>query len=184
MSFSVEKKKAQFSPGDVPAGSVCLSTFVVARNGKGILAGRMDKLDIWLARFFMSEKGGPSYLASGKFLLPASHIMWYESPLDAAVRILEEQTLLSVPKERFKLADVQSHLRPVPSNPSGPPHWDICFVYTTDLPDSEAKKLQQPEWFKDLGFKPESELGVEDFTRGHGDILEEAGFIRATGTSK
>jgi ADP-ribose pyrophosphatase YjhB (NUDIX family) len=178
MSYEVVNKKAQFSPNDVPPGSVCLSTFVVVRNGGGILAGKMDKLEIWIERFYMSEKGGPSYLASGKFLLPASHVSWYESPLDSAVRILKEQTLLSVPKERIKLVDIQSHLRPVPSNPSGPPHWDICVVYTTELPDDQARKLGQPEWFKDLGFKSESTLAVDDFTRGHGDVLEEAGFIK------
>jgi hypothetical protein len=171
MSFIVERKKAQFTPESVPPGSVCLSSFVAARNGKAILAGRMDRLDIWLDRFYVSPINGPSFLASGKLLLPASHLLWYESPLDAAVRILKEQALLEVPKEKLELVDAQSHLRPSPKDPAMP-HWDICFVYSADIPNVE---LEQLEWFKDFGFK--SNLKADDFTRDHGDVLEEAGLL-------
>ena len=170
MSFNIERKKAQFTPESVPPGSVCLS-FVAARNGKAILCGRMDRLDIWLDRFYVSPTNGPNFLASGKLLLPASHLLWYESPRDAAMRIMREMALLEVPKEKFKLVGVQSHLRPSPKDPSLP-HWDICFVYSADLPITE---LKQPEWFKDFGFK--TNLKADDFTRGHGDVLEEAGLL-------
>ena len=95
MSFSVERKKAQFTTESVPPGSVCLSAFVAVTDGQeGILAGRMDRLDIWLERFFVSPTNGPDFLASGKFLLPASHLLWYESPIDAAERILKGITLI------------------------------------------------------------------------------------------
>jgi hypothetical protein len=171
MTFNVEKKRALFSPDDVPPGSVCLSSFVATSDGKGVLAGRMDRLDIWVERFYVSPANGKNFLASGKLLLPASHLQWYESPLDAAVRILREQALLDVPKEKLKLVDAQSHLRPTADDPSIP-HWDICFVYSADLPSAQ---LKQPEWFKDFGFK--SNLKADDFTRGHGDVLEEAGLL-------
>ena len=171
MTFNVERKKAQFAPGDAPPASVCLSSFVAVRNCKAILAGRMDRLDIWLDRFYVSPTNGPTFLASGKLLLPASHLLWYESPLNAAERVLKEQALLEVPKEKLKLVDAQSHLRPSARDPSIP-HWDICFVYSVELPGGE---LKQPEWFKDFGFK--SNLKADDFTRGHGDVLEEAGLL-------
>lgn len=173
MSFNVQRRKAQFAPEDVPPGSVCLSSFVAVADGRGgILAGRMDRLDIWLERFFVSPTNGPNFLASGKYLLPASHLLWYESPLDASERILEEIALIDdVPKERLKLVDVQSHLRPAAKNPAVP-HWDICIVYKVD---SYHGSLRQPEWFKDFGFK--SNLKANDFTRGHGDVLEEAGIL-------
>jgi hypothetical protein len=173
MSFSVERKKAQFTTESVPPGSVCLSAFVAVNDGEGgILAGQMAKLDIWLERFFVSPTNGPSFLASGKLLLPASHLLWYESPLDAAERILKEIALIDdIPKDRLKLVDVQSHLRPAVTNPENP-HWDICIVYKVD---SYTGKLKQPEWFKDFGFK--SNLKADDFTRGHGDVLEEAGLL-------
>jgi hypothetical protein len=173
MAFEVERKKAQFTQETVPPGSVCLSSFVAVTDGRGgILAGRMDRLDIWLERFFVSPTNGPSFLASGKLLLPASHLLWYESPLDASERILKELALIDdVPKERLKLVDVQTHLRPSPKDASIP-HWDICIVHKLDAYEG---KLRQPEWFKDFGFKPN--LKPEDFTRGHGDVLEEAGLL-------
>ncbi len=173
MSFNAERKKAQFTTENVPPGSVCLSSFVAVTDGRGgILVGRMDRLDIWLERFFVNPSNGPGFLASGKLLLPASHLLWYESPLDAAERILKEIALIDdVPKEQLKLVDAQSHLRPSPKN-SSVPHWDICIVYKVD---SYHGKLNEPEWFKDFGFK--FNLKPDDFTRGHGDVLEEANLL-------
>ncbi len=172
-SFKVERKKAQFTKEDVPPGSVCLSSFVAVTDDKGgILAGRMNLLDVWLERFFVSPTNGPSFLASGKLLLPASHLLWYESPLDAAERVLKEMALIEdVPKERLKLVDAQSHLRPSVKDPSIP-HWDICFVHEVA---SYQGKLKQPRWFKEFEFK--LNLKADDFTRGHGDVLEEAGLL-------
>ena len=132
----------------------------------------MDKLDVWLERFYMSPAMGPTYVASGKLVLPASHILWYRAPQDASERILKEMALIDdVSKEKIKLADVQSHLRPSPNDPSVP-HWDLCLVYKVD--DYQGR-IKQPEWFKDFGFK--ANLKTEDFTRGHGDVLEEAGLL-------
>lgn len=169
----MERKKAQFTTEIVPPGSVCLSSFVAVNNDRGgILAGSMDRLDIWLDRFFVSPTNGPSFLASGKLLLPASHLLWYESPLDAGERILKEIALINdVPKEKLELVDVQSHLRPSPKDASIP-HWDICVLYKVD---SYRGTLKQPEWFRDFGFK--TNLKNDDFTRGHGDVLVEAGLI-------
>jgi hypothetical protein len=174
LSFKPDrKKKAQFAPDDVPPGSICLSSFVVITDGRGgILAGPMDRLDIWLERFYVSPVNGPSFLASGKLLLPASHLVWYESPLDAAERVVKEMTLIDdLPRDRLKLIDAQSHLRPSSKDPSLP-HWDICMVYRVD---SYEGRLKRPEWFKEFGFR--SDLKVDDFARGHGDILEEAGLL-------
>jgi len=174
LSFPVVKKKAQFTSESVPPGTVCISSFVVVNDGRGgILAGRMDQLNVWLDRFYASPVNAPSFLASGKFLLPASHIQWYEAPLDASDRILKEMALIDdVPKEKIKLVDVQSHLRPAMNDPLIP-HWDLCIVYKVD---NYQGKLKQPAWFKDFGFK--ISLNADDFTRGHGDVLDEAGLLR------
>jgi hypothetical protein len=175
MSFNIDRsKKAQFSLNDVPPGTVCISSFVVVNDGNGrILAGRMDQLDVWLDRFYANPTTAPTFLASGKLLLPASHIVWYESPLDAADRVLKEMALIDdVPKNKITLVDVQSHLRPSAKD-QNVPHWDICVLYSVD---SYNGKLKQPGWFRDFGFK--KDLKPDDFTRGHGDILKEAGMLR------
>lgn len=169
-------KKAQFREGNVPPGSVCLSSFVSISDGRNILVGKVAKPEVWVEKFFVGEQYAPKIASSGKYVLPASHLAWYESPLQAAERVIKEQTLLPVPKG-LKLAGVQSYVSGDPNDTQNPPHWDICFVYEAKLPKSAAKNLKSPEWFEDFGLKPKSKLAADDFTRGHGEILESAGLI-------
>ncbi|MDG6999843.1 MAG: NUDIX hydrolase, partial [Nitrososphaerota archaeon] len=159
------RKKAQFREGNVPPSSVCLSSFVSLSVGQNILVGKVTKPEIWVDQFFMGEQYAPKIAESGKYVLPASHLAWYESPLETAERIIKEQTLLPVPKT-LKLVGVQSYLSGDKNDTQNPPHWDICFVYEAKLPKSAAKKMKTPEWFAEYGFKPRSKLGVDDFARG------------------
>lgn len=176
---SQRKGKALFSADSPPPpGGICLSSFVVVSNGPGILLGKMKNPETWVERFFVSQKFVPGYMAEeGKYLMPATHLAWYESPLDAADRILREQALVNFPKEKIKLLGVQSHLRGDVNDEKNPPHWDICFVYEAKLPTKSAGKIKSPDWFDDFGFKPKSKLTTANFLRGHGDVLEEAKVI-------
>ncbi len=172
--MSQSKQKALFSEGNVPPGGTCLSSFVILTTGPDVLVGKMARPEVWVERFFVGPKWAPTYHQSKKYMLPASHLMWYESPLEAAERSVKEQTLLPLGKDDLKFLEVQSHLSGDPESATEPPHWDICFVYEGKVPKSIAKKLKQPEWFDDFGFVKRSKLKPEDFTRGHGDILERA----------
>jgi len=173
------RNKALFSAeSPPPPGGICLSSFVVVSNGSRILLGKMKNPDTWVERFFVSQKFVPGYLAEPeKFLMPATHLAWYESPLDAADRILREQALVDFPKEKIKLLGVQSHLRGDVNDEKNPPHWDICFVYEARLPSKAAAKIKSPDWFDDFGFKPKTKLTSSDFLRAQGDVLEEANVI-------
>ena len=84
---------------------------------------------------------------------------------------------LDVPEKKISLVGVQSYVSGDVNDEKEPPHWDICFVYQTQVPKSLAAKLRRPEWFSELGFKPRGNLKQEDFTRGHGDVLEMAGML-------
>lgn len=176
--MSSRRRKALFDERNAPPGGVCLSSFVLVRSGGAILVGRMTKPEIWVDRFFVGEKFAPEYAASGKYLLPARHLAWYESPLEAAEGVLRDQVGLRIPKKTIRLVEVQSHVRGDVNNVEQPPHWDICFVYEVKVPAKIVHALKTPSWFKDLRFIPLSSLSVDDFTRGHGDILQEAGFVR------
>jgi hypothetical protein len=171
-------RKALFSEENVPPGGTCLSAFVVVSSGPRILVGKMAEPDIWIERFFVGPKFAPVYAKSGKYLLPARHLAWYESPSEAAESVVREQLLLRIPRKKITLMDVQSHVRGDVRSKEEPPHWDICFVYEAELPSAQARSLKQVEWFEDLGFRARSSLTVDDFTRGHGDILEMAGLIK------
>ena len=172
------RKKALFAEGNVPPGGTCLSSFVVVSNGPKILVGKMTKPDIWVERFLVGPKFAPIYAKSGKIQLPARHLAWYESPLEAAESIVREQLLLKVPRKKVVLKEVQSHVSGDVQSKEEPPHWDICFVYGVELPSEQARDIRPVEWFEDLGFRPLSSLKADDFTRGHGDVLEKAGMIK------
>jgi hypothetical protein len=58
------------------------------------------------------------------------------------------------------------------------------MVYETKIPKTLAKKLSSPEWFGDYGMKKKSSLKVDDFARGHGEVLEKAGMIGRKKKSK
>jgi hypothetical protein len=90
---------------------------------------------------------------------------------------LRDQLGLDVPESRVSLVDVQSHVSGDVDDEKEPPHWDLCFLYQARVSDSAAARLRRPDWFSELAFKPLSSLKPDDFTRGHGDVLEVAGMI-------
>ena len=108
----------------------------------------------------------PKYASSNKWLIPASPLKYGEKPEDAAMRVLVEQ--VGSKKIKLKFLQVQSHLSQDPNDPEAA-HWDICFVYRGTL----KGKIQTPEWFSELRFVKPRDIGSDDFTRGHGDVLKE-----------
>ena len=164
-------EKAFFMEGHAPKGGTCLSSFLVLKGKTGVLVGKMTKPEVWVERFMMGEKFAPTYAASNKWLLPASHLKYGEKPEDAAKRILNEQVQLK--NVKLKLREVQSHLAVDPNDPEAA-HWDICFIYEGTV----KGKVKLPEWFSELKFVKPKELSSDDFTRGHGDVLKESKIIR------
>ncbi len=165
-------KKALFTEGHVPKGGTCISAFLVLRGNGGILVGKMVKPEVWIEKFYVGEMFAPQYVASNKWVLPASHLEYGEKPDDAAMRILTKQVGLGRGNPQFR--QVQSHLRPSPVDPDEA-HWDICFVYEWNSED----KIERPEWFSELRFVNPADLTSDDFTRGHGDVLQEFGLLKA-----
>ena len=160
-----------FMEGHVPKGGTCLSSFLVLKGKEGILVGKMAKPEIWVERFLVGRMFAPKYASSNKWLLPASHLKYGEKPEDAAKRVLTEQ--IGFAKTKLSLLEVQSHLSQDPNDPEAA-HWDICFVYGGKLRGTP----QTPEWFSELRLVKARKLTIENFTRGHGDVLKELGVIR------
>jgi len=174
---SMTKTKSLFSKDNVPPGGTCLSSFVIVSSGQRVLVGKMERPEIWIERFLVGPKFAAVYASSGKYILPARHLHWYESPLEAAASVLRDQVGLDVPADKISLLAVQSYVSGDINDEKEPPHWDICFVYRAQIPKSLAAKLRRPEWFSELAFKPLGSLKQEDFTRGHGDVLQTAGML-------
>jgi ADP-ribose pyrophosphatase YjhB (NUDIX family) len=164
-------KKAMFMPENVPKGGTCLSSFLVLRGKGGVLVGKMAKPELWIEKFLVGESFAPKYAQSGKYVIPAMHLIYGEKPEDAANRVLVEQ--VQAKKSKLRLLEVQSHISGNPNDPDAA-HWDICFVYGGTI----KGKLQCPEWFSELKFVKTRGLTSDDFTRGHGDVLLELGVIK------
>ena len=163
-------KKALFREGHVSKGGTCLSAFLVLKKSGDILAGKMTKPNVWVEQFLVGEEFAPKYASSGKWVLPASHLKYGEKPEDAAKRILTEQ--LGLRDVTLVLSQVQSHLSGNQNDPDTA-HWDICFIYEGQV----EGPVRKPEWFSQLEFLKTNALSPNDFTRGHGDVLEELGTI-------
>lgn len=148
---------------DIPAGGLCLSAFLIlSRPGKPgqVLLGHLNPKADWehigaldQARAERNSKG---------WMLPASHLILNESPLEAAQRILREQ--LGGLNVRLKGPEVFSEVY-------GPEaHWDLEFVFLGETPG-----VPQTSAWDELRFLDVGRARRADFARLHEDILAHVG---------
>ena len=176
----MEKRFARLRRGPVEAGSgasevpdngMCLSVFLVlespSRPGT-VLAGKVNPTAPWW------EIGAidPKRLASigGRWMLPSRQLLLFESPADAAQRILDEQ-LGSGPlslEGPFVFSDPSER----PGGPGSDPHWDLHLVFRGRWPSPKAPR--SPAW-SDLEFLEVARTRRSDFARNQGDVLELVG---------
>ncbi len=176
MSAAVAARRfCRFRPGTrapsadtsvVPEDGVCLSAFLVvesaARPGE-VLLGRIAPEGPW------SEAGGLSGERirrwPDRWMLPASHLLLFESPADAARRISAE--ILGRPIEDPGRPEVFSETYGRGAS-GGDPHWDLHFVYRLTWPDPAppAGRL-----WRELAFRPVRSMAASEFARDHQDVL-------------
>jgi ADP-ribose pyrophosphatase YjhB (NUDIX family) len=144
-----------------PSAGVCISVFVLIKEGDKVLLGKIAQPDVWIERWNLTPniKIGIR-LDVFKWTMPACHLKYGEYPDEAARRVLEEMLELSSYEIRF--LECQSHL-------SEHGHWDICFVYEALV----NQEIKTPAWFLQLAFKDPKELKPGDYGRGHGDVLSD-----------
>jgi hypothetical protein len=110
-------------------------------------------------------------LNSAGWMLPSSHLLYYESPAQAAIRVLEDQ--LGISRLSLTGPTVVSEKYTPRRHPERGDHWDLEFLYRGEAPPSW--RPAHPAWrelrFIDPGATPRAE-----FTRSHDEVLELAGF--------
>lgn len=148
---------------EIPDGGFCISTFVVlTRQGapNEVLLGKLDTGADW------ENIGGldkdRAELNSKGWMLPASQLLFGESPQAAAKRILVE--MLGMPNQSLQGPAVFSEIYG-PKN-----HWDIEFIFT-----GERKEAKPHGAWKELRFLDATKLQQADFARSHQDILAHVG---------
>jgi len=157
------KTGAQPRINEIPDGGFCISSFVIlTRQGRPneVLMGRLDVNADWERIGGLNKERAE--LNSKGWMLPSCHLLYGESPQDAAKRILDEQLGMSDQKLQGPV---------VFSDVSGPKnHWDIEFLFAGER--AEAK--QHTAW-KELRFVDTTRLQQTDFARSHEDVLAHIG---------
>jgi ADP-ribose pyrophosphatase YjhB (NUDIX family) len=155
-----------------PEGGLCLSAYLVLRprsQPESVLLGRPDPSVDWeplaaLQTVHLQDVGE-------RWILPASHLIEFESPSDAAHRVLREQlglTEFDVPKPEVFTESYTSTL-----DPEAGTHWDFQFVFRGEWPD--ARPPRALVW-KELAFRPARDISRSEIARGHADVLALAGY--------
>lgn len=155
----------------VPADGACLSAFLLVtdpRTPGQVLLGEPDPGADWPRIGAMGRERIER--AAGKWMLPASHLIQYESPQDAAARIAAEQ--LGLPGLRTAGPVVVSDVYGREGSPDR--HWDLDFLFRAEWP--AGRPLRATPW-KSLEFHDPRQIPRERFTRSHDDILRFAGFV-------
>jgi ADP-ribose pyrophosphatase YjhB (NUDIX family) len=169
--FSTAPETAAFSITEIPEGGVCLSAFLILSeygHPQRILMGHLNPEAPW-DHLGALDRSRITVHALG-WMLPSSHLLFQESPVEAARRIAREQ--LEMPDLGFADPKVVSEAYTPRHLPGSPRHWDIEFLFRRELP---AGKLPQPVAWKDLGFVDLRRTSKAAIARSHEDIIESAG---------
>jgi len=151
---------------DLPDDGLCLSAFLVVRpEGRGgeVLMGRLNPAADW-ATIGGLDPGRISRIAR-RWMLPSSHLLFFESPNEAADRIAREQLGVQLPGLTGPRTFSETEDRP---GPDRDPHWDLHFVFEARWPS--ARFPPSPTFaelaFVDVGRTPRAEIA-----RGQADVL-------------
>lgn len=156
----------------VPPAGLCLSAFVLVGDPKNpnlVVLGRPAAAAPWAEIGSLEPKALESL--QDRWVLPASHLVEFESPRAAAERILREQLGLDGVEPRGP--EVFSEAYPDREGPEGGTHWDLHFLFRADWPRS--RELRSPA-FKELRLIDTRLVAAPHLGRGHGDLLILAGY--------
>lgn len=157
---------------EIPSGGLCLSVFlVISEEGRPniVLMGILNPDAAWDHIGALDKSRMEAY--KNGWMLPSSHLMIHEPPLEAAKRVASEQLglqdiTLSEPKV---VSEVYQPKRAGAPND----HWDIEFIFKSSLPGS---RLPEHKAWNRLEFVDLNKTKKEEIARSHEDILESAGF--------
>lgn len=168
--FSTSASTASFSLTEIPPDGICLSAFLVVRSIEHpthVLMGRINPDARWDHLGALDPERISHW--KGRWMLPASHLIYRESPQEAADRIRRELTGLG-PRE-IQGPRVVSEVYAPPRHPSARQHWDLEFIFHSVAAEKELGPI--PAWSR-LEFVDPQSLAQGDFARFHDDIISHA----------
>jgi hypothetical protein len=143
----------------IPDGGICISAFVVLSppgRPNQVLMGKLNTGAPWEHIGGLDKERAEAN--SKGWMLPSSHLILFESPQEAATRILTEQLSISDQKLTgpYAFSEVYG-----PKN-----HWDFHFIFT-----GERNDISKTDAWSELKFIDTSTAKKEEIARSHEDIL-------------
>jgi ADP-ribose pyrophosphatase YjhB (NUDIX family) len=168
--MATERRFASFSRNatpprtrEVPEGGMCLSAFVVLSqkgNPNNVLMGKINKNAQWDHLGALDAERVERH--SKGWMLPSSHLILYESPQDAARRILREQLKIYEQKLDGPTTFAEAY---GPLN-----HWDFEFIF-----QGTSDPISPNDAWTELKFVDATKLKVEEIVRAQADVLASIG---------
>ena len=155
----------------MPPDGLCLNAFVLVHpdgEPRRILMGKLDPSAAW-DRIGGLDPRRAQHAATG-WMLPSSHLLWFEAPETAAQRIATEQ--LGGAELHWETSRVYSETYFRSEVPGSVPHWDVHFVHLASWTGDGAPHAAA---WKELAFVDPTRVPSEAMVRGHGDLLALAG---------
>ncbi len=162
------KPAPAFRMETVPAGGLCLSSFVVLSKfgqREQILMGRLDPSAPWDHIGALDQERAMRH--SNGWMLPSSHLLLRESPQDAARRVLREQLGLNDQSLDGPVVVSETYQ----SIYSTEDHWDFEFIFT----GQRREEVPRTNAWRELRFVDVARIRPEEIARSHGDILAHLG---------
>jgi ADP-ribose pyrophosphatase YjhB (NUDIX family) len=170
--FSKSPETDAFGMPEVPQEGFCLSAFLVLNSEEhpsAVLMGHMNPGAPWDHLGALDPSRFEAH--RHRWMLPSSHLMFGESPEEAARRILKEQ--LQLGPLAFDGPYVVSEVYTPRRFPGANGHWDLEFLFRGHL--SERPPPSADPWVE-LRFVDLLTARQQDIARSHEDILASAGF--------
>jgi hypothetical protein len=165
--FSESPDTAPFSVTQIPKDGLCLSTFLILRaqdNAHAVLMGHMNPAAPWDDIGALDRERIEAHRHG--WMLPSSHLIYYESPDESAQRILREQ--LELPPQTLAPPVVMSETYAPRRHPGATQHWDLGFLYQGSIPSRPVPFA--PAW-KELAFVDTRTVRRSEIARSHEDVL-------------
>jgi ADP-ribose pyrophosphatase YjhB (NUDIX family) len=156
---------------EIPKDGFCISVFLIIRQRgrpQSILMGQINPNADWDHIGALTQDRREAH--SKGWMLPSCHIIYGESPRDAAQRVFREQ--LGIDKG-LNLANpkVYSEVYAPKRHPEAKEHWDLQFLFEGELGVEELQRKKRPNAWRALEFVDVGLLDKSKFARSHEDII-------------
>ena len=154
---------------EIPEGGFCLSSFLIITQRDLVLMGHLNPKAPW-DRIGALDADRAEVHSKG-WMLPSSHLMLFESPQEAARRVLREQ--LGMQNVRLSDPKVVAEVGTPKRFPSLLKHWDFEFIFFGKGPRGKGPKH---EAWRELRYVDLKRTPKKEIARSHDEVLENAGF--------